>query len=388
MTDTLFSRRALIATGVAGAGAALLPRAGFAQEQAGSIKPWIVINALGGVFDPNFKGTANEAGISQTMTLSANARAIADARASGMTAVNVTLGYVAGKEEPFETTVREIAAWDARVRASPADLTKVLTAADIVAAKKSDRIGLIYGFQNGAMFGEKADRVRVFADLGVRIMQLTYNIANQIGSGCLVPDDKGLTAFGREVVAQMDASRVIVDLSHSGRQTCLDAARAAKRPIAISHTGCRAVTDLPRNKTDEELRLVAERGGFVGIYFMPFLAYGRPATAADVVQHILHAVKICGEDHVGIGTDGGTTSYDDMPAYMIELRKENAARRAAGISAPGEGPDTTPFVMDLRGPGQFQKLADLLAAAGLKSAQIEKILGRNFVDYARTVWGS
>ena len=122
----------------------------------------------------------------------------------------------------------------------------------------------------------------------------------------------------------------MVDLSHSGQQTCLDAARASRQPISINHTGCRALVDLPRNKTDEELRLVAESGGFVGIYFMPFLNRGQRRTAADVVAHIDHAVNVCGEDHVGIGTDGGTTGIDDMAAYRAHMRAEVAQRRAAG----------------------------------------------------------
>ena len=123
----------------------------------------------------------------------------------------------------------------------------------------------------------------------------------------------------------------MVDLSHSGERTCLEAARISRRPISINHTGCRALADLPRNKTDEELRLVAARGGFVGIYFMPFLQRRAASPrAADVVAHIEHAVNVCGEDHVGIGTDGGTTGIDDMAAYRAAMRAEVAERRAAG----------------------------------------------------------
>ena len=165
---------------------------------------------------------------------------------------------------------------------------------------------MILGFQNAAQMGDDAARVDIFADLGVRIIQLTYNQRNQLGDGSIVPEGRGLTDFGRQVVARLNANRVMVDLSHSGRQICLDAARASKQPISINHTGCRALTDLPRNKTDEELRLVAEKGGFVGIYFMPFLNLSGHARAVDVVAHIEHALNVCGEDHVGIGTDGTT----------------------------------------------------------------------------------
>ncbi|RYD91256.1 MAG: peptidase M19, partial [Sphingomonadales bacterium] len=244
-----------------------------------------------------------------------------------------------------------------------------------------------YGFQNGAMMGKDASRVDIFADLGVRVFQLTYNPANQLGDGSMAPENRGLTSFGREVVARANARRVMVDLSHSGEKTCLDAARTSTAPISINHTGCRAVTDLPRNKTDAELRLVAERGGFVGIYFMPFLNVSGHARAEDVVAHIDHAVNICGEDHVGIGTDGDVSQIDDLKAYEAVLAEEIARRRAAGISAAGERPDTYPFVVDLRGPDQFRKLVRLLEARGYSARRIEKILGANFLRFAQDVWG-
>jgi membrane dipeptidase len=230
--------------------------------------------------------------------------------------------------------------------------------------------------------------VDTFADMGVRVFQLTYNNENQLGGGSMAPEDRGLTPFGREVIERINANRAMVDLSHSGRQICLDAARASKQPISINHTGCRALTDLPRNKTDEELRLVADKGGFVGIYFMPFLNLSGHATAANVVAHIEHALKVCGEDHVGIGTDGGTTQIDDLEAYKAALTKEHEERVAKGISAPGERADTHPFADDLRGPGQFRKLARLLEQRGHRSATVEKILGGNFVRYARDIWGA
>jgi membrane dipeptidase len=139
-------------------------------------------------------------------------------------------------------------------------------------------------------------------------------------------------------VARLNDNKVMVDLSHSGEQTCLEAARVSARPISINHTGCRAVTDLPRNKTDAELRLVAEKGGYVGIYFMPFLNISGHAHAEDVVAHIDHAVNLCGEDHVGIGTDGTITQIDDLKSYEIRAgqgdcrsprRRDQRRRRAA-----------------------------------------------------------
>lgn len=338
-----------------------------------------VINALGGLTDPNHDEPPRAA---------VTPRILKDAHASGTTAVNCTIGFVAGTMEPFQHSVAEVGQWDALIRAHPNELLKVLSTADIARARREKKIGVILGFQNAAMMGDDPARVDIFADLGVRIIQLTYNLRNQLGDGSIVPEGRGLTPFGRQVVERLNANRVMVDLSHSGRQICLDAAAASKQPISINHTGCRALTDLPRNKTDEELRLVADKGGFVGIYFMPFLNLSGHARAVDVVAHIEHALNVCGEDHVGIGTDGGTTPIDDLEAYKVALAKEHEDRKAKGIAAPGERADTHPFVDDLRGPDQFRKLYRLLSERGHKPARIEKILGQNFVRYAREVWGA
>ena len=357
--------------------------------------PWrnaLIINALGGLENPNIELSAAASDHQQAVQgfdpASVDERALKDALASGLNAVNITLGYVSGGMEPFEYTIAEIGLWDALLRTQSRRLLKVATAADLLRARAEHKIGVIYGFQNAAMVGDNPARIDIFGNLGVRVIQLTYNPANALGDGSMAPENRGLTALGQAVVERLNASRVMVDLSHSGQQICLDAARASKQPISINHTGCRALNDVPRNKTDEELRLVATKGGFVGIYFMPFLTASGHAKADDVVAHIEHAVNVCGEDHVGIGTDGTVTAIDDLEAYKAHLAAEIAARRAAGISAKGEAPDTFPFVVDLRGVGQFYELADRLQRRGYSTGRIEKILGHNFLRYAQEVWGT
>jgi membrane dipeptidase len=368
-------RRTLLGLGAA---AFAFPATAMAQPRRPDM---LIVNALGGFSDPNAQD--DEAETARRIA----PRLIADAHASGMDAVNVTLGYVAGDKEPFEQTVREIGLWNARLRAHAADLLPVLNAADLLRAKRERKIGVIYGVQNSAMMGNDATRARLFADLGLRVVQLTYNPANRVGDGSMAPQNRGLTPFGRTLVEALNAARLMVDLSHSGERTCLEAARLSARPISINHTGCRALCDLPRNKTDAELRLVASRGGFVGIYFMPFLSPDSVAEPADVVAHLEHAVNVCGEDHVGLGTDGGTTGVDDMAAYRARVRAEIAQRRAAGIGARGENPDTLPFVERLSGPTQFRDLIRLLEARRWPARRIEKVMGLNFLGFAREIWG-
>ncbi len=360
----------------------------------GSAKPGsakharLVVNALGGLEDPNVRLQRPPADNPvDTASPDVVARALRDAHSSGLTAVNVTLGHVGGAGDPFEYTLETIRVWDDIVRRNSRDLLKVLQAEHIVQAQREGKIGVIYGFQNAAMMDHDPERADLFARLGVRVLQLTYNPANQLGDGCMAGGNRGLTPLGREVIARLNAARVMVDLSHSGEQTCLDAVRASGAPVSINHTGCRALADLPRNKTDEELRLVAARGGFVGIFFMPFLKTDGHPHAEDVVAHIEHAIDVCGEDHVGIGTDGDVTAIDDLDAYRAHLAHEVANRRKAGLAAIGESEEQYPFIVDLRGPEQFRRLADQLSRRGHSDTRVEKILGLNFLRFAREVWG-
>jgi membrane dipeptidase len=385
----LSNRRKILAAGVAlaasSASAAPLMKP---LKSAKGAKSMLVVNALGGLENPNLALTRKQSDNPVAMdNVDMDDRTISDARASGLNAVNVTMGYVAGPEEPYEESIRTIAMWDDVLRSRPNDLLRVEKASDILRARDENKIGLIYGFQNAAMMGNDASRVATFAGLGMRVIQLTYNPRNQLGDGSMVAENHGLTDFGREVVAQLNAHHIMVDLSHSGQNTCLDAGRVSTAPISINHTGCRALCDLPRNKTDEELKLVASKGGFVGIYFMPYLKADGHPHAEDVVAHIDHAVNVCGEDCVGIGTDGSVTPIDDLSLYQAALAKEVADRAKAGIGATGERSDTYPFVIDLRGVDQFRKLEGLLKAKGYREARIEKIMGRNFLRFATVIWG-
>ncbi|SEO21348.1 dipeptidase [Actinacidiphila rubida] len=346
----------------------------------------LIVNALGELHNPNAALDAASRLQQAGDELVVDARALDEARASGLTAVTITLGYVMGDQPPFRHTLDEISVWNGILHDHADRLLHVRTAADIHRARREGRIGVIYGFQNAVAVGEDLSRVRTFAELGVRVVQLTYNQANHIGDGSMAPGNRGLTPFGRQLVEELNDQRLMVDLSHSGERTCLEAAALSRQPVSINHTGCRALADLPRNKTDEELRLVASRGGFVGIYFMPFLTTDGHPTADDVVDHLVHAVNVCGEDHVGIGTDGPVTAIDDLDAYRAAIDEQVAERRRAGVGAAGERPGVVPFVVDLRGVDQFRRVITLLAARGWSSTRIAKIMGGNFLSYAARVW--
>jgi membrane dipeptidase len=356
---------------------------------------YATINALGVLDNPNLIASREDADADAldvqalghaSGARSIDARALADARSAGLSAVNITLGHVAGTADAFCETVRDITGWNAFVAQHAHSLRRVLDVSDIAAAAAAGQVGVIYGFQNTEMLGRELDRVRLFARMGVRVIQLTYNGRNAVGDGATVPDDQGLTRFGAEVLERLQVEGLLVDLSHSSEKTCLDALALAQRPVAITHSACRAVADHPRNKSDAELRLLAACGGVIGLYFMPYLRLAGQPVAADLIAHLEHAIDVCGEDHVGLGTDGGTTAHDDMTAYRRRLEDEVAQRRALGIGAPGETAEVATFLPDLCGPTQFQRLADLLAARGHGESRIEKILGGNFRRLMADAW--
>ena len=368
------------AAGVAGLAAACSPKKDETAAAPGAAAPnydsMVVINSLGGLDDGYGGGPRDGAVFSDA--------GIADAHASGVAAFNVTLSTSTRFAEAADTVKK----YDAFLAGRPNDFIKVLSTADILRAKAEKKIGVIYNFQNSAMVETDVANVDRFADMGLRIIQLTYNDKNQVGAGSLVPSNDGLSDFGRQVVARLNEKKVIVDLSHSGQRTCLDAIQASSRPIAITHTGCAAIAANPRSKTDEELRGVAEKGGYVGIYFMPFLSPGRPFGSAEVIQHIEHAIQVCGEDHVGIGTDHGVANLGDLDAKKEGYARIVNDRRAKGISAPGEDPAILPYATDMNGPDQFRVLMQKLAERGHSAARIEKILGGNFLRFSKDIWGA
>jgi membrane dipeptidase len=250
-----------------------------------------------------------------------------------------------------------------------------------------NKVGIIPGFQYTAFLEEAPERIEMFRNLGVRIMQITYNNRNAFGDGCLEPGNAGLSNAGIAAVKKMNEVGVAVDLSHSGYRTTTEAIAASSRPVLISHSGCAAVYAHPRNKPDEILRSLADRGGYFGVYLMPYLvASPTVPTRQHVLDHLEHAINLCGADHVGIGSDGSIQKIVLTPAQRAEFDADIARRKQLGIGAPGE--DRYPFVPDLNGPDHMQIIAEELARRGQPSTVIEKVLGANFQRVLSEIWGT
>ena len=371
------SRRSVLAGSVAGALALALPW----RVATGS--PWrrydaaTVIDGCSGpsnsAFDPSRPLTAAE---------------VEDVRRSGLACACVTVGGVAhaSAEDAFVQAVTEISYWESQVELHPEVFARIRKASDIDAAKRAGRTGLCYAFQDGTFFQSDLSRLEVFHRLGVRMVQPTYNRRNLLGDGCLEPANAGLSLTGVEAVQRMNELGILVDLSHCGRQAAADAMRASSRPVVFSHTGCAALAEHPRNRTDAELRAVADQGGVAGIYFMPYLRVGHQPTAADVIRHLEHAIEVAGEDHVSIGTDGGISAEVVDDAFRKNFAEITRARREAGIAAPGETEDGYLFASDLNTPRRLETLAGMLAGRGHSDARIEKIRGGNLRRVFADAW--
>jgi membrane dipeptidase len=315
---------------------------------------------------------------------------VQDIRASGITCVHTTILPV-GSTPPdtgFTQAVIGIGECEREIEAHPDVLARVRRVADIAAAKQAGRTGIIYGFQDGVAFETDLSRLDELYRLGIRVVQPTYNRRNLLGDGCLEPANAGLSKTGVEAIAKMNELGILVDLSHCGRRTATDAIQASVKPVAFTHTGCAALNDHPRNRTDAELRAVADEGGVSGIYFMPFLSEGRQPTAADVIRHLEHMIDVAGEEHVSIGTDGSVSAeivddeFKEIFAGFVRRRRE------AGISAPGETEDGYLFANELNSPRRLETLAGMLSDRGHSDGRIEKILGANLLRVLSDVWRS
>jgi membrane dipeptidase len=221
---------------------------------------------------------------------------------------NVTAISATQFSNNFSLAVKSIADTHHMIEKFDDLLMKATGPGDIRRAKKEGKHAVIMNFQDtialggGSNFDEELDRINTFHSLGVRIIQLTYNLRNFVGDGSTERYESGLSYFGSLVVERLNELRIIVDTSHCGYKTTLDAVEASKVPAAATHTSCKSVYDHTRGKTDEELKAIAEKGGYIGTYMVPTFI-GFEGGINDWLDHIDYVVDLVGAEHIGIGTD-------------------------------------------------------------------------------------
>lgn len=301
----------------------------------------------------------------------------AEFRASGITGFHNAYGL--GGPDAKAQALEYLAAWQGFAGRNSHVFTLVDTAADLDRAKADGKCAVIMGIQNAEHF-EKVGDVARFRRLGLRCAQLTYNSQNRIGSGSTDRVDGGVSDYGAAIIAEMEMQKMLVDVSHCGDRTTLDAIAIARGPIAITHSNARALVDHPRVKTDEAIKALAAKGGVMGITGVRmFVRASDPTNVGHMADHIDHVAKLVGIDHVGIGSDADLHGYDDMKPDEYAVLK-------------GAYKDSYAFrdKIDIDGFDHPLKTFDLveeLIRRGYSNDNIRAVLGGNFRRLLAQVWG-
>ncbi|HET7264258.1 MAG TPA: membrane dipeptidase [bacterium] len=311
--------------------------------------------------------------------------------ASGVTVACGTYSGTHKLSESYEMAGRRVAQAHAVVDALDGELILCRTAADIARAHATRKHGLVLDFQNTTPYADSLDRINHFHNLGVRMVQLTYNLRNLVGDGCTETNQGGLSYFGRELVRRLNDLRTLVDVSHCSEQVGWDALKVSAAPVIVSHSSSKAVCYHDRGKTDELARAVADRGGYFGVVVIPgFISDKKEPTLDDFAAHVEHLVDVCGIDHVGIGTDkaGPGPGTESMIPYPPDMAK----RRPNAFSWDGFRTEEHRLTVDyhLNGFEDFRDWPNLtvcLAQRGFTEAELRKLLGLNYLRVFRDVVG-
>ncbi|WP_296419781.1 membrane dipeptidase [Pseudooctadecabacter sp.] len=296
-------------------------------------------------------------------------------RTGGVDAVHVTIAY----HESFREMVLQLEAWNRRFEAFPDLIMRATTAADIDAAKASGRTAIFFGFQNPSPIEDDIGLIEIVHQLGVRFMQLTYNNQSLLATGCYEDDDTGLTRFGKQAVAEMNRVGLVIDMSHSGDRSTLEAIDASARPIAITHANPSWWHPARRNFGDDVLRALVARGGMLGFSVYPHhLKDGSACTLDGFCAMVAEAAGRYGAQHLGIGTDLCQDQPDSIVEWMRVGRWSKAMDYGEGSAdAPGF-PPMPDWFQDNR---DFGNLRDGLRATGLSEAEVDGIMGDNWYRF-------
>lgn len=298
-------------------------------------------------------------------------------RTSGITAFHNSIGLDDGPGA-HEDALTFLAAWQGFAGRNDGIFSLAGRAADLDRAKSQRKIAVIMGIQSADHFREPKE-VKAFYQLGLRCTQLTYNSQNRIGSGCTERVDGGVSDFGIDIIKAMNEVGMLVDVSHCGDRTTLDAIDISSKAIAITHSNCRALNNHPRLKTDEAIRKLAAKGGVLGITGVRnFVRDREPTTVEHIVDHIDHAVKLVGIDHVGIGSDADLNGYDHMQADQLRTLRDSFK----AIYAYRDKLDTDGFDH----PKKIYDLTEALIGRGYSDGNIAAILGGNFRRLLGATW--
>lgn len=247
---------------------------------------------------------------------------------------------------------------------------------DLRRAKSESRLGVVLGLQNSTPVEDNVDLLYVLHQLGVRVVQLTYNERNRVGDGCTERRDAGLSDFGVLLVQKLNELHIAIDVSHAGEQTLMDALSESHAPVICSHANARTVCDSPRNLSDSALVTLAAKGGVVGITSFGAFVKETSPDLEDILDHIDHVVRLVGIDHVGLGSDLFEARSLDIPidgrTYKASTYRDPSWSRAHGLQSASHIPQ---LVYGLRRRGYGPR-------------DVAKITGENFLRVLDDIWGS
>ena len=296
----------------------------------------------------------------------------------GVTAINATMAIWEG----FQETMDRFTGWSQRFRDHTKTLSQGRYADDILQAKKDGKTAVFLGWQNASPIENDLDRLQLFYDLGIRIIQVTYNERNLLGNGCYERVDDGLSNFGLDAISIMNQLGILIDLSHVGDRTTLETIDASEKPVAFTHCNARSFVDHVRNKPDDALNALVEKGGVVGANAWPsFLSKGYESTLDDYVDAIDDLVERVGIDHVGMGTD----FCQDQPYSFFQYLFAQQGKKIRPM--PLSIPDPHYHPHGFSGPDEMPDLAGALVDRGYSDEDIAKVLGGNFLRLFKEVMG-
>jgi membrane dipeptidase len=293
-------------------------------------------------------------------------------RAGGVDAVLATVASLEG----CRYAVGELAAWHAIVQSGRFPVRLATTVAEIRAAKTAGDVAVILHFQGGNPLEAGVDLVDAYHALGVRVVQLTYNARNFIGDGCLEEVDGGMSGFGRKVVRRLDERRIVIDVSHVGVLTSLEAIALSSGPVIASHANARAICDSPRNLTDEQIRAIAASCGVIGLCAFPaFVSESAPPSLDELLDHADYLSELVGPQHVGIGMDFAVEDEEDYDYFGYDPRF---------YPRP---PWTWPTGLE-RFFVDVPNVAAGLRTRGFGENEVNGIMGENFLRVFERIWGA
>jgi membrane dipeptidase len=295
----------------------------------------------------------------------------------GITASNLTVA--ANEDFPAAVKRFEYMLRTMEQHAQADRLTLIENAGDIRAAKAAGLTGVIMGFQNADPIEDDLEYLHVFRRLGLRIVQLTYQRRNLLGDGSSEPADGGLSMFGRQVVEACNELGILVDVSHCGHQTSLDAVEASSAPIVISHANLYSINPVFRNKKDEVIKAVAERGGLMGITSVSRLLSARGneegADLSQVLDQIEAVIELAGIDHVGVGLD----ISEGMTQEEFEVRQATFLAKFPELRMGGTFPLEHYFARGISSAAEFPNITAGLVERGYTTGEVKQIVGGNFM---------